>query len=252
VSETLAKLYAGTSGYAYPTWKPGFYPNQVPSAKFLEYYASRLNLVEINYTFRQLGKGATFDKWIEMTPPNFLFSPKAHNKITHILRLKNAEDFTRIFLESLQPFRAAGRLGPILFQLPPSLKADPTGLKYFVERLPKSDRYAFEFRNPTWFEEPILSALRDHNIGLCLAESETLETPEIVTTDFVYFRLRKPEYSPEELQAIANKIGGYRQRGLTVYALFKHEDTPQGALCAEQLLGLSNEQTSSAFSGSNT
>lgn len=236
MSTTEAKLFAGTSGYSYPSWKPDFYPKNVPGTKFLEYYATRLNLVEVNYTFRQLAKAATFEKWVAATPEGFVFSPKAHNKITHILRLKNAEEFTRIFLGTLAPIREAHRLGPILIQLPPSLKADSETLKQFVRLLPKEDRFAFEFRHESWFSDEIFSVLRDHNTALCLAESEERETPEVITADFVYFRLRKPEYGDSELDAIAQKAGRYREQGLNVYILFKHEDTPAGALCAERLL----------------
>jgi uncharacterized protein YecE (DUF72 family) len=236
VSHNEAKLYAGTSGYSYPSWKPGFYPKNVPNSKFLEYYASRLNLVEVNYTFRQLAKAATFEKWVASTPDGFVFSPKAHNRITHILRLKDAEEFTRIFLGTLAPIREARRLGPILIQLPPTLKADTELLKNFVRLLPREDRFAFEFRNESWFAEDVFSILRDHNAALCLAESEERETPEVITADFVYFRLRKPEYSGSELDAIAEKTRRYREKGLNVYALFKHEETPAGAVCAERLL----------------
>jgi uncharacterized protein YecE (DUF72 family) len=236
VSNIEGKLFAGTSGYAYPSWKPGFYPKNVPSTKFLEYYSSRLNLVEVNYTFRQLAKAATFEKWIACTPEGFVFSPKAHNKITHILRLKNAEEFTRVFLDTLAPFREAGRLGPILIQLPPSLKADGEALRQFVRLLPNCDRFAFEFRHESWLNNEIFSILRDHNAALCLAESEERETPEVITADFIYLRLRKPEYSTDELGAIASKAARFLEAGLNVYALFKHEETPAGALFAEQLL----------------
>lgn len=246
MSTTEAKLFAGTSGYAYPSWKPGFYPKNVASAKFLEYYASRLNLVEVNYTFRQLAKAATFEKWVASTPPGFVFAPKAHNKITHILRLKNAEEFMRVFLGTLAPIRDAGRLGPILVQLPPSLKADSETLKQFVRLLPPNDRFAFEFRHESWFSEEIFDILRDHNTALCLAESEDRETPEVLTADFVYFRLRKPEYSENELEQIAQKTASFRARGLNVYALFKHEDTPAGALCAEKLLSAAAETSRAA------
>ncbi len=239
MSNTEAKLFAGTSGYSYPSWKPGFYPKNVPSTKFLEYYASRLNLVEVNYTFRQLAKAATFEKWVASTPAGFVFSPKAHNKITHILRLKNAEEFTRVFLNTLAPIRDARRLGPILVQLPPTLKADGETLKQFVRLLPKEDRFAFEFRHESWLADEIFSILRDHNAALCLAESEERETPEVITADFVYFRLRKPEYSESEVKAIADKARRYQALGLNVYALFKHEETPAGAVCAERLLSAS-------------
>jgi uncharacterized protein YecE (DUF72 family) len=245
VSGRQAKLFAGTSGYSYPSWKPGFYPKNVPSTKFLEYYASRLNLVEVNFTFRQLGKASTFEKWIASTPPGFIFSPKAHNKITHILRLKNAEEFTRTFLGTLAPFCDSRRLGPILFQLPPTFKADPEVLGHFVQLLPKDYHFAFEFRHESWFSDATYGVLRDHNTALCLAESEERETPEVVTADFIYFRLRKPEYSDSELKTIADKAAQYREQGLDVYALFKHEESPAGALYAERLLASQRNGTDS-------
>lgn len=234
--ETAGRLYSGTSGYSYPSWKPGFYPKNVPAAKFLEYYATRLNLVEVNYTFRQLAKAATFEKWIACTPDDFVFSPKAHNKITHILRLKDAEEFTRVFLQSIEPFRLHGKLGPVLFQLPPSLKADVERLKQFTGKLPGGYRFAFEFRHDSWYSEEVYAALREHNIGLCLAESEERNSPEVVTADFVYFRFRKPEYNAGEFDDLARRVANRRNMGLPVYALFKHEETPAGALYAERLL----------------
>jgi uncharacterized protein YecE (DUF72 family) len=231
-----AALYAGTSGFAYPSWKPSFYPEKLASAKFLSYYASRLNLVEVNYTFRRIASASTFQKWVEATPAGFQFSPKAHMKITHSLKLSNAVEFTRLFLNSLEPLDEAGRLAPILFQLAPTFKADSERLKEFVRLLPTSKRYAFEFRHASWFDEPTYGTLRDHNVALCHAESEKLETPEEVTADFVYLRLRKQEYSPEELATLAAKIAAHRDRGRSVYALFKHEETPAGAMYAEKLL----------------
>ena len=158
-------------------------------------------------------------------------------KITHSLRLKDAEEFTRLFLDSLEPFRNAGRLGPILFQLPPSLKADAGRLKEFVRLLPAHDRFAFEFRHESWLTESIYDTLREHNVCLCLAESEERETPEIVTSsEFVYYRLRKPEYSASEQEILTTKVQSHLRQGHTVYALFKHEETPAGAFYAERLL----------------
>lgn len=240
--QTPGRFFAGTSGYSYPSWKPEFYPKNVPATKFLEYYSSRLNLVEVNYTFRQLAKASTFEKWISCTPEQFVFAPKAHNKITHILRLLNAEEFTRAFLESLEPLRLANKLGPILFQLPPSLKCDVERLKNFIGCLPRAYRYSFEFRNESWFAEPVFATLRDGNVGLCLAESEGRETPDVVTANFVYYRLRKPEYSEAEVDQLSARIWKQRERGLDAYALFKHEDTPAGAFCAERLLRAQNAE----------
>jgi len=229
-------LYAGTSGFAYSTWKPTFYPADVPSRKFLEYYAKRLNSVEINYTFRRLPTASTLESWINASPPGFLFAPKAHQRITHLLRLKNAREFTEVFLRSIDPLRATRRLGPILFQLPPFCRADPGLLADFLSLLPRDLRYAFEFRHDSWLADPVYEALKKVNIALCWAESEKLEVPEVVTADFAYFRLRKPEYSPEERKAIVAKVSPLIAKGKDVFVFFKHEETPAGALYAEELL----------------
>jgi len=156
-------------------------------------------------------------------------------KITHSLKLENAEDFTRVFLESLQPLHTAGRLGPVLFQLAPSFKCDTGRLATFLACLPKAVRAAFEFRNATWFCEEVYQVLRDANVSLCQAENENLETPHVITSDFVYLRLRKPEYTESELESINYRIQHYRSNGYPTYAIFKHEDTPAGALYAERL-----------------
>ena len=140
-------LHAGTSGYAYPTWKPAFYPQKLAQKGFLEHYAGRLNSVEINYTFHQLPKGPTLEGWVAATTPPFLFAVKAHNKITHILRLRNAESFVEAFFRAVDPLRTTQRLGPILFQLPPNLKCDEALLADFLALLPTDLRCAFEFRN---------------------------------------------------------------------------------------------------------
>lgn len=231
-----APLYCGTSGFSYPSWKPVFYPPKLPSAKFLDHYATRLNTVEVNYTFRRIAAASTFEKWIAATSEGFLFLPKAHMKITHILKLKDAEDFTRVFLESLEPLRNTGRLGPILFQLPPSFKADANALQSFLHVFPRAYRAAFEFRHPSWFKESTYETLRSANAGLCLAENEDLETPDVVTGDFVYLRLRKPNYSTQELATLEERVRRYRAAGRSIYAIFKHEETPEGALHAETLL----------------
>jgi uncharacterized protein YecE (DUF72 family) len=229
-------LFAGTSGFAYASWKPDFYPQKLPSSQFLNYYGSRLNAVEVNYTYRRIAAAATFEKWLAATPANFVFLPKAHMKITHSLKLKDAEDFTRYFLQSLEPLRAAGRLGPILFQLPPNFAANPALLTDFVRLLPRSEKAAFEFRNASWFSDEIYKILRDYNVALCLAENENLETPPVVTADFVYLRLRKPDYTESELLGIDRRIQQYLLNGYATYAIFKHEDTPAGAINAEKLL----------------
>ena len=130
----MAQLYVGTSGWAYPTWKPAFYPEKLAQKKFLNFYASKLNAVEVNYTFRQLVKETTVQNWLAETPEHFRFTIKAHQVLTHIKRLKNAEEFLQRFLGTLETLERAGRLGPVLFQLPPNFKADQTVLAEFSEK----------------------------------------------------------------------------------------------------------------------
>lgn len=231
----MPELYCGTSGFAYPTWKPDFYPADVPASKFLSYYSGRLNAVEINYTFRRLPSRSTMENWIKTTPPGFVFPVKAHMRITHIQRLKRSE-FTDVFFQAIDPLRTAGKLGPVLFQLPPALHCDQAVLADFLPSLPKDIRCAFEFRHESWLCAPVYSLLEKYGVALCLAESEKLVVPEVITANFVYSRLRKPEYSVEDRQEIASRVEHLLETGRDVYVFFKHEDTPAGALYAEELL----------------
>ncbi|HTC77217.1 MAG TPA: DUF72 domain-containing protein [Terriglobales bacterium] len=232
----MAKLYAGTSGWAYPSWKPRFYPAKLASGKFLNHYASRLNTVEVNYTFRHFATEKTQTNWNACTPPDFKFSIKAHQNITHVRRLRDAAEITRSFLASLQPLASAGKIAMVLFQLPPFLKADAPLLTDFLSSLPKAGRFSFEFRHASWFNEQIYDVLRQTNAALCLAENEKLETPNVVTADFCYYRLRKPEYSTEERQRYKETFRRQMEQGHDVFVYFKHEDTPEGAFYAEEML----------------
>ena len=135
----MPKLYCGTSGFAYATWKPDFYPAKLPSKGFLGHYAQRLNAVEINYTFRRLPSASTLESWVNATPAGFLFPLKAHMRITHIQRLKPSE-FTEVFFRAIDPLRTARRLGPVLIQLPPAMKADTALLADFLATLPSGLR----------------------------------------------------------------------------------------------------------------
>jgi len=232
----MATLFAGTSGFAYDAWKPGFYPAKLPAKQFLAHYAERLNCVEINYTFRRLPSASTLANWVEATRPGFLFAVKANMRITHIQRLKNAEESTALFLKMIDPLRTSRRLGPILFQLPPAVKCDVGLLRAYLELLPPDMRYAFEFRHASWLAEPVYEALREKNVSLCLAESERLEVPEVITADFVYYRLRKPDYSEADVDAIRARALELVATGRDLYLMFKHEETPDGALHAERVL----------------
>jgi len=228
-------LFAGTSGWSYPSWKPGFYPAKLAAGKFLQHYATRLNTVEVNYTFRHYASEKTQQGWCATTPENFRFSVKAHQRITHIKKLRDAGEDARGFLTALQPLSEAGKLGCVLFQLPPFLKADAALLREFLEALP-AGLFSFEFRHASWFTDEIFGLLKAKNAALCVAESEKLETPDVVTADFCYYRMRKPEYSPEERKHISKRIEEHAAAGRDVLIYFKHEETPEGAVMAEELL----------------
>jgi uncharacterized protein YecE (DUF72 family) len=232
----MAHLFAGTSGWAYPSWKPDFYPEKLAQKKFLSYYASKLNTVEVNFTFRQLVKETTIQNWLSESPAHFRFGIKAHQVITHIKRLKGTEDFVPRFLATIEPVAAAGKLGPVLFQLPPNLKADPVLLKNFLAILPRTVPAAFEFRHESWFSDSTWELLKSANAGLCVAETETRTTPDVVTGSFAYYRFRKPTYTGEERRAMVDRIRQHLAESRNVFAYFKHEETPQGALYAVEIL----------------
>jgi uncharacterized protein YecE (DUF72 family) len=232
----MAQLYAGTSGWAYPSWKPEFYPAKLAQAKFLQHYATKLNAVEVNFTFRQLLKETTAQKWIEATPPGFRLSIKAHQVITHIKRLKNVEDFIPRFLGTIEPIARAERLGPLLFQLPPNMKVDAKLLEEFLATVPRAVPSAFEFRHASWFTDEIFDLLRSGNRALCIAETEERITPDVVTADFCYYRYRKPSYTADERRVMVNRIREHLGQGRNVFAYFKHEETPEGAIYAGEVL----------------
>ncbi len=231
----MQRLYAGTSGFAYASWKPDFYPQKLPAKDFLKHYATRLNAVEVNYTFRQLPKATTLENWAAATPEGFLFACKAHMRITHINRLKESE-FNGLFFKALEPLRASRKLGPVLFQLPPNFKLDAGVLGAFLAKLPEDIRTTFEFRNATWLTDEVYRLLEQHRVALCLAESDKFEVPQVVTAPFVYARLRKEEYSVEDRRQIAERVRQQLGAGRDVFVFFKHEDTPAGAVYAQELL----------------
>jgi uncharacterized protein YecE (DUF72 family) len=232
----MAQVFVGTSGWAYPSWKPDFYPEKLAQKKFLEYYTSRLNTVEVNFTFRQLVKETTIQKWLQESPAHFRFGVKAHQVITHIKRLKGTQEFVPRFLATIEPLAAAGKLGPVLFQLPPNLQADSVLLKDFLATLPRTVPTAFEFRHESWFSDATWDLLKSANAGFCVAETETRTTPDVVTADFAYYRFRKPTYTSDERQAMVDRMRQHLGEGRNVFAYFKHEETPQGALYAVEVL----------------
>ncbi len=236
-----SRLFAGTSGWAYPTWKPGFYPARLPQKSFLSFYASALTSVEVNYTFRTLPTPRMLETWLAATPENFRFSFKAPQRITHFSRLRDCAQLVQQFVSALEPVRQAGKLGLLLFQLPPNFKADPDRLSDLLRtpslNTPEPPPVAFEFRHESWFNEPTFTLLRDGNAALCIAESDDLATPEVHTAHtHVCFRLRRNGgYTPAEIHGFAQRLLPLTKHR-DVYAYFKHEDEPTGALNAQAFL----------------
>jgi uncharacterized protein YecE (DUF72 family) len=237
LSSAPRNLFAGTSGWAYPTWKPGFYPPEVPARAFLSFYASQLTSVEVNYTFRTLPTATQLQGWLDATPTEFRFSFKAPQRITHFQRLRESRSMVTGFITSLEPARVSGKLGPLLFQLPPNFSADSARLAAFLA-IPELAQHqtAFEFRHTSWFTDETYNILRDHNTALCVAESDDLSTPDVVTADFRCYRLRRNGgYTTAKLNALAKHFTELAKHS-EVYAYFKHEDEPTGALNAAAML----------------
>jgi uncharacterized protein YecE (DUF72 family) len=230
------RAFIGTSGWAYSSWKPGFYPQALPQREFLEYYATQLNSVEVNYTFRQLPTESMLTGWLAAAGAGFRFSFKAPQRITHTLRLKDCSDTVAALVRALAPVEAAGRMGVVLFQLPPNFKADASRLDSFLVAADTCGlRMAFEFRHSSWFCDEVYAVLGRHSVALCVAESDDLETPDIMTASFASYRFRKSGYSQVQLDAIENTLRQRSAEGET-FAYFKHEVQPTGAIFAADIL----------------
>ena len=228
-------LYVGTSGYAYKPWKGPFYPADLADAGMLRYYGERFGAVEINNTFYRMPKTVVVEGWRDEVPPGFRFVLKASQRITHYQRLKDAGDTVGYLL------RAAGvlgeRLGALLFQLPANLKKDVPRLREFLALLPETQRAAFEFRHPSWFDDEVFGMMRDHQAALCIAEAEDdLEVPFVSTAEWGYLRLRLPGYADAELAAWIERVRGEGWKDAFVF--FKHEDEARGPVLATRFLQL--------------
>jgi uncharacterized protein YecE (DUF72 family) len=227
------KIYAGTSGYNYDPWSGPFYPDDLPKKKMLEFYASRFDTVEINYSFYRKPAPSTLTNWAAQVPESFRFVLKGWQRITHQQRLKDAGPLVASFWEVAQVL--GERLGPILFQLPPNLHKDTALLHEFLETLPDGLRSAFEFRHESWFDEEVYALLRGAGAALCVAESEKLTTPLVSTAPFGYLRLRREDYRLEDVDAWAQRIREAAFVG-EVYVFFKHEDEGNGPAFASRFL----------------
>ncbi len=233
------RLRIGTSGFQYPEWKGTFYPEKMPVNKMLPFYAERFSSTEINYSFRRIQSEKTISNWAEATPAEFKFTFKAPQKVTHFARLRDCEDTVLYFNRVIS--RLEEKLGTVLFQLPPDFKRDVERLQRFLESLPSSMRAAFEFRNESWFAEEVFSVLRDHNAALCIAQSEKVNTPRVSTADFGYLRLRREDYTEEDIADWAEHVQSESEKWSDAYVYFKHEESGVGPKFAKQMQGLLKE-----------
>jgi uncharacterized protein YecE (DUF72 family) len=226
-------VHVGTSGYNYEAWRGSFYPEDLSSKKMLPYYAERFDTVEINYSFYRKPTAKILEGWAAQVPERFRFALKAWQRITHQKRLRETDELVSSFAEAA---RALGpRLAPVLYQLPPNLKADVPLLRDFLNQLPRDLRAAFEFRHASWFTDETYSALRDARAALCVAESGELATPAVRTADFGYLRLRRLDYDAAALAKWAEFVKGSPG---DVFVYFKHEDEARGPAFANQFLPL--------------
>ncbi len=220
-------LRVGTSGWHYPHWRGIFYTAGMPSEGYLPFYAAHFNTVELNNSFYQLPTREVFEAWAAKVPEDFIFSVKASRYITHRKKLKDPEQPLSRLMENASGL--GGKLGPVLFQLPPGWRANPSRLSDFVCSLPSGHRYVFEFRDPSWLTEDVYEILRESGCALCVASSPDFPEERRVTADFVFLRLHGgrelygSDYSRAELREYAKWARPALERGLDVYAYFNND-----------------------------
>jgi uncharacterized protein YecE (DUF72 family) len=229
------RILVGTSGWSYKEWKGSFYPDALPADDMLRYYASRLPAVEINNSFYRIPKEKVLLDWAAQVPPEFRFVLKASRRITHINRLADADTSLPYFLQTVNVL--GDRLGPTLFQCPPTLKKDMARLTDFLGRVPRTWRAALEFRHESWFDEDVYEALRTHDIALVTVDEDEGTSPLVPTASWGYLRLRRAEYADSELTEWAGRIKA--QPWAEAFAFLKHdEDHPTGPEAATRLARL--------------
>ena len=229
------RILVGTSGWSYKEWKGSFYPPKLPPDEMLRFYASRFPTVEVNNSFYRIPSEPVLAGWSAQVPDGFRFVLKASRRITHNNRLKDEDGSLAYFLRAVNPL--GERLGPTLFQLPPTFKKDLSRLHDFLGRLPKRWPAALEFRHASWFDEEVYDLLRARDVPLVTVdedESEGTGAPLVPTASWGYLRLRRTEYDAAAVQAWAAKI---RKQGWTeAYVFLKHEEgSPKGPGAAQEM-----------------
>ena len=227
-------ILVGTSGYNYPEWKGSFYPEDLANGKMLSYYASQFRTVEINYTYYRMPSEKALKGWSDQTPDDFVLTLKASRRITHYAQLKDCQDILNTFCERARTL--GEKLGVLLFQLPPYFRKDLDTLGTFLEWLPSDLRAAFEFRHKSWYSDDVFGLLRDHNLALCITDTEKETAPIEMTADYAYFRLRDEGYQEPDIvrwgETIKERAGGTRD----AFVYFKHEKEGKGAEFARVLI----------------
>jgi len=218
----------GCSGWNYRDWRGRVYPAGVPASRWLEHYATLFDTVEVNNTFYRLARPSAVANWLEQTPSAFVFSVKASRYLTHMKRLTDLEPGVRRFYEAIAPLAASPKLGPVLWQLPERMRADPGLLAAALDALPPG-RHCFEFRHPTWFSDDVLELLRWHGVALVIAHHPQRPwQPLELTTDWTYLRFhfgargRRGNYAESELLEWAETVRGLARRA-EVLAYFNND-----------------------------
>jgi uncharacterized protein YecE (DUF72 family) len=226
----MARIWLGTSGFSYKEWRPVFYPADLLEKQFLQYYASRFNSVEIDYTFYRMPTAKTIDAWRAATPDDFRFCLKASRQITHRERLKvpsSALDYLLNVVTGLE-----SRLGLVLYQLPPFFRCDVPKLESFLSVLPRGIHAAFEFRHDSWHVDEVYRLLEKHGVALCIHDADDHTTPMRLTAGFTYVRLRRSEYATGDRREWQDRMLTWSKAGTEVFAYIKHEDNPNAPLIA--------------------
>ncbi|CAN5203562.1 DUF72 domain-containing protein [soil metagenome] len=213
-------IHIGTSGWQYDSWKGPFYPAKLPKRAWLSHYTSRFPVVEVNNTFYHLPREASFDRWREETPPEFLFVVKASRYITHIRRMRDARDSVELFWS--RALRLGDKVGPVLFQFPPRFKADVDLLLEFLSILPPRMHAAFEFRHDSWWRDDVCEALDGVGAAWVLADRPGRRAPVIATGGWAYLRFHQgqptgPKYPREKLRMWADRIASLDAREAFVF-----------------------------------
>lgn len=234
------QLLSGTSGFSYKAWKGPFYPEGLPERRMLAHYAERLPTVEVNNTFYRSPRREQLELWAAQVPAGFRFVVKAPQRITHRARLAGADEAVAYLWQALEGL--GEHLGPVLFQLPPSLRRDDERLRAFLAGLPAGCRAAFEFRHPSWRDEAVHGLLRDAGAALCHADTDDdgAEAADglVATADWGYLRLRRSAYAEADLARWLERLRARPWR--EAYVFFKHEDegvAPRLALRLAELFG---------------